>query len=444
MGASRRLVSVLFPVARYFQVAALLLLCAAQSSVAQAPAKKGAKPAVRRAPPVMAPAIVEAEDAIAKQDYARAELLLKAVVERDSKDFRGWYDLAFVFKATQRPDEAVLAYKAALAANPGLHEANLDLGELLMAVGRSTEATPYLRSAAEHKPSETTLLLLGRSLESTDPKSATVAYERAAAMAPQDPAPLLRLAQLAERNKDHVRAEAQYKAVLGIDPTSVDAMAGLVNIYLATERLPEAETAIRDFIALDPRNTQARIQLGRILAKNGRADAAITELEAGIGEHPDPALLRELADAYFAGKKYEKAVSSYQAILKDFPEDADVRFGLGSSLMHLTRYAEAEPHLLVAVRQAPQMAEAYANLALTASNLKKYELAIKALDVRAKLTPDVPATLFLRATCYDNLRLYKQAVENYKAFLAAAEGKFPDQEWQAKHRLIAIEPKAKK
>jgi hypothetical protein len=36
---------------------------------------------------------------------------------------------------------------------------------------------------------------------------------------------------------------------------------------------------------------------------------------------------------------------------------------------------------------------------------------------------------------------FKTAAVNYHLFLKTAAGKYPDQEWQAKHRLIAIEPK---
>ena len=36
---------------------------------------------------------------------------------------------------------------------------------------------------------------------------------------------------------------------------------------------------------------------------------------------------------------------------------------------------------------------------------------------------------------------YKQAAVDYHLFLDSAGGKYPDQEWQARHRLIAIEPK---
>jgi hypothetical protein len=32
----------------------------------------------------------------------------------------------------------------------------------------------------------------------------------------------------------------------------------------------------------------------------------------------------------------------------------------------------------------------------------------------------------------------KQAAEYYERFLAAAQGKYPNEEWQAKHRLVAL------
>jgi hypothetical protein len=47
----------------------------------------------------------------------------------------------------------------------------------------------------------------------------------------------------------------------------------------------------------------------------------------------------------------------------------------------------------------------------------------------------------LRASAYDHLKDFKRAALNYHFFLNGANGKYPEQEWQAKHRLIAIEPK---
>jgi hypothetical protein len=47
----------------------------------------------------------------------------------------------------------------------------------------------------------------------------------------------------------------------------------------------------------------------------------------------------------------------------------------------------------------------------------------------------------LRASACDHLHDWKTAAVNYRLFLNSARGLYPDQEWQAKHRLIAIEPK---
>jgi hypothetical protein len=63
---------------------------------------------------------------------------------------------------------------------------------------------------------------------------------------------------------------------------------------------------------------------------------------------------------------------------------------------------------------------------------------LNALSMRSKYLSETPATYFLWATSYDSLHLSKQAQDYYRKFLTAADGKFPDQEWQAKHRLVAL------
>ena len=65
---------------------------------------------------------------------------------------------------------------------------------------------------------------------------------------------------------------------------------------------------------------------------------------------------------------------------------------------------------------------------------------IRSLDLRSKMLPETPMTYFLRASAYDHLRDFKNAAANFHLFLKVAGGKYPDQEWQATHRLIAIEP----
>jgi Flp pilus assembly protein TadD len=388
--------------------------------------------------------VLEAEDAIAKRDFARAESLLVEATTKTPSDYRAWYDLGFVLNALNRRNEAIGAFRKAVTLKADEPETNLALGQLLLLTGQHAEAAKYLAQATKLKPSASAWLLLGQALEPTDAPRAISAYQRAATASPNDPEPHMRLGALFERQKAFADAEAAYKTVVQLDPKSSEAVAGLANVYLAQDRIEDAETALRTFVALEPNDVRARIQLGRLLARRGKVEDAIQMLEAAAVSAPDPKLSRELGNLYLFAKKPDKAAAAFQATLPQMERDAETQYGLGTALLQLTRYAEAEPALINAIKLDPKLVDAYANLALAASNNKHYQLAIKALDARASLAPDSPATYFLRATCYDNLRMFKEAAKNYRQFLEVAGGRFADQEWQAKHRLIAIDPEAKR
>jgi hypothetical protein len=61
--------------------------------------------------------------------------------------------------------------------------------------------------------------------------------------------------------------------------------------------------------------------------------------------------------------------------------------------------------------------------------------------MRAKYLPEVPSSYFLWATTYDKLLQKPQAIVYYHHFLESSAGKFPNQEWQARQRLIILERK---
>jgi predicted Zn-dependent protease len=150
---------------------------------------------------------------------------------------------------------------------------------------------------------------------------------------------------------------------------------------------------------------------------------------------------RDLADLYLIAKKYDQAESAYRALLTVHPNDAELHQSLGKALLEEKKFVDAQKEFLAAVNLKPDLGSAYGDLAFAANENKDYPLTIKALDARLKYLPDEPVTYFIRASAYDHLKDMKKAAANYHLFLNTAHGKYPDQEWQAKHRLIAIEPK---
>ena len=111
-------------------------------------------------------------------------------------------------------------------------------------------------------------------------------------------------------------------------------------------------------------------------------------------------------------------------------------------MLRQKKFPEAQQEFLTAVRLKRDWPDVYVDLAFAASENKNYELTIRALNGRTLLNAEMPAAcFFIRASAYDHLHDYKNAAVDYHHFLDSDQGKNPDQEWQATHRLIAIEPK---
>jgi len=115
-------------------------------------------------------------------------------------------------------------------------------------------------------------------------------------------------------------------------------------------------------------------------------------------------------------------------------------------LLHLKRAAEAQQILSRIVAQPglfptpADLGNAAGDLAFAASSNNDPTGTLQALEVRAKVLPTSAAVLFLTAISHDKLHHFKSAVEAYKQFLEASKGSNPDEEFEARHRIIALAP----
>jgi Flp pilus assembly protein TadD len=320
----------------------------------------------------------------------------------------------------------------------------------MLARSNNPEAEQYLRAATTLKPTDhvaegqaSAWLSLGHVLENGKPDDALTAFQKAAALAPKDPEPHLSAGLVRERQKDYTGAEGEYKQVLALDPHSTEAVIGLANLYMKSGRIGEAEPLLRNLAADRPDNAGVHLQLGRVLAAQGKRDDAIPELQTAVKLSPNDAeAQRDLADLYASTGKNDLAEPVYRTLVTAHPNDAELHRALGQALLRQKKFPDAQQELLAAVRLKRDWPDVYVDLAFAASENKNYELAVRALNGRALLNGEMPSVcFFLRASAYDHLGDYKQAAVDYHHFLETANGKYPDQEWQARHRLIAIEPK---
>jgi Flp pilus assembly protein TadD len=419
------------------------------------------------------PEIAQAEDAIQKTNFTAAEPLLKKALEKDPNNFQAWFDLGFVLNHLGRNDESIAAYRKSVAAKPDVFESNLNLG-LMLARANNPEAEGFLQAATTLKPTQHTeegqaraWLALAHLAEKTKPEDALLDYRKAAELMPKDPEPHLSAGLLHERQKQYADAEAEYKQVLALDPSSKDpqtldprtteAAIGLTNIYMKSNRLADAEPLLRRLAAERPGDAGIHLQLGRVLdaedtsqeKEKNKKDDALAEFQLALKLAPaDAEAQREIADFYTRAKRNDLAEPIYRALVAAQPNDKELHRALGKSLLLQKKFPEAQQEFLVALRLKRDSPDVYLDLAFAANENKNYELTVRALNGRAMLNTvntanaDLPPIYyFIRATAYDHLHDYKPAALDYHHFLDVAKGKFPDQEWQATHRLIAIEPK---
>jgi tetratricopeptide (TPR) repeat protein len=404
------------------------------------------------------PEIAQAEDAIQKNDFTAAETLLKKAIDKDHNNYQAWFDLGFVLNRLGRADESIAAYRKSVTAKPDVFESNLNLG-FMLARANNPEAEQFLRAATTLKPTAhpeegqaRAWLALAHLLENKEPEDAFQAYGKASELTPKDPEPHLSAGLLHERQKEFSAAEAEYKQVLTLDPHNIDphnidphtmeAAIGLTNLYMKSGRLGEAEPLLRRLGAERPDDAGIHLQLGRVLAAQGKKEDAITEIQTSLKLAPaDSDAQRDLADLLVQSKKLPDAEQVYRDLIKAHPNDAELHQLLGEVLLKERKYPDAQQEFLATVKIKPDFGDAYGSLAIAANENQNYALTIKALEVRAKLLPETPASYFLRASALDHLRDYKQAAQYYHLFLDAANGKYPDDEWKARHRLIWIESK---
>lgn len=398
----------------------------------------------RSASPSLPAGLQKAESAIQAQQYSVAEPLLLNEVKREPRDFRAWYDLGFIYQQTQRPQQALEAYKRSVAADATIARTFAALGALEHQLGMEQEATTHLRKATELEPKDFDLWMQLAEVQSQSTlRDAIASYAQAATLSPKDPDPHLRAAQLLLAAQDDAAALREFKAAaeLGAD----DALTPLAALYQKSGQGPLAISTLRAYLTSHTDDAQAHEALGRLLKSQGDIPGATAELKAATTLDPKNIhALKALGGLQLEAKLLPEAEQSFRNALAVQPNDADAHYGLATALNSQHRFDAAEREFAVTVALDPDLVEAYGGWAVAASKNHHPDVALRALDARSKLAQESPATLFLRATSYDHLQQYDLAAETYHRFLAAANGGYPDQEWQARHRLIAIEPEGKK
>jgi tetratricopeptide (TPR) repeat protein len=214
------------------------------------------------------------------------------------------------------------------------------------------------------------------------------------------------------------RAASEYETVVRLQPTDGGTILSLASVYNQLQEHKDAARVWQLFLALDPGNFDAQIQLGTELLAAGDSEAAAAALKRAVELQPSARAYQKLGEIYALAQQSDQAILHYRKALEVDPANLRLRLALGDILHRARRYPEA-------------LAEAEAVLAADAKNryaldlkgralrdLKQFDPAEKAADeILAQDASDLKAA-YLKITISEGRRDFTTAAAQLERILA--------------------------
>jgi Flp pilus assembly protein TadD len=234
----------------------------------------------------------EARRDIDKSEFEAAITPLQKVIADQPEFAYAHFQLAYVYTALKKPEEARSEYERTIALDPKMTEAYLDLGILLLDKDPAAAVAP-LTKAAELLPAQSRPhFLLGVALErSGDLTAAAAAFENAVVLDPQDLDTLVHLGEAYLALNRPVNAETKFRNLLERQPQEPRALLGLAR-SLDSQKKGEAAGVYQKYLALQPSDTAARARLVHLFLEQQQYDAAYAEMSRTDSGKPSLELLK--------------------------------------------------------------------------------------------------------------------------------------------------------
>src|SRR4029077_8828291 len=232
----------------------------------------------------------------------------KYIAQRPDEPY-AHFQLGYTYSGLKRLEDAKTEYSRAIALDPKMTAAHLNLGLVLMDSDPSAAADAF-RRAAELQPTESRpRFLAGFSLEHAGKFSEAVEQYRASlALSTKDYEAHFALGRVLLRSNDAAGAEEQFRAALESHGDSAPARLGLASALLEQKKYDAASDALAEYLKLIPGDRSAHFDRATALLYLSRYDDALAELDRSeAGATPSAQALKMRGEIYMQQKKWKEA-----------------------------------------------------------------------------------------------------------------------------------------
>lgn len=392
-------------------------------------------PAPREDP--LAAFLRQAAEAIDQKKFSAAIDPLKRYLAARPDDAVAHFQLGYVYSGLRQSEAAKSEYLRALALNPKLAAAHLNLGLELLDSDPASAVDPF-RRAAELEPNQSRpRFLVGLAMERTHNLPAAIEeYQAARRLDPNEYEIAFALGRALLSAGRAAEAEAEFRAALGLGADKARARLGVANSLVAQKRLEPAAEEYAAYLNERPQDREARVGLVAVLIDLKRYPDALKELDradAGLAPSVETSKLR--AEAWSAQGQWKQAAEALEKTLALAPLDAELHARRGRLALALRDFPTAERELRLAIKIAPESHDPLRDLVSVFYLSENYQAALDALDLLGRQETLAPGSWFIRATCYDKLERKAEALDAYEKFIALDQKRSDKEDFQARYRI---------
>jgi len=367
--------------------------------------------------------------------YEAAAAAFRTLVAADPSDYSAHFNLALAYGFLGRDADGIAEYRRTLDLMPGLYQAELNCGMLLLR-GKDAGAAAMLEAAAAQKPAEfrPRFYLAEAQAQAGDLDRAAASYRRALELDARSAAAESGLGRVLARQGKLEDAAAHYRQAVALDPKRRAGLLELAGFY-EKARQPAAAAAIyREF----PDSPVAQARLGQALLDAKQYSAAVPVLETAYAGEPSTPNAVALAMAYVFSEQPAKAAPLLQKAVAAEPADFELHMMYGRALRDARQFPPAAAQFAAAGKIKPDALDAWRELGDALYMAGDLPRALESFDRVGRLGGNTAGLAFMRAIILDKMRQLKPALEAYEQFLSLSQGSNADQEFQARQRVRII------
>ena len=381
--------------------------------------------------------VADGQKALGEAKYDAAVQAFTQAVAANPNDYFSHFNLALAYGYLHRDADGVAEYRKTLELKPGLYEAELNAGILLMRDKQPADALPLLAAAAEQKPAEfqPRLLLAEAELDTGALDAASEDFGRVIGADAKSADAHLGLGRALARQDKLADAAPHFRQAAEMDPAHRNALLELAGLYEKKNQAADAIAIYRQF----PGNAAAQERLGALLIETKRYADGVADMAAAYAKAPTAANRNLLAQAYVLNRQLDKAVPLLAKSVAEDPGNFELRTAYARALRDLRMFPAAVDQFEEAAKLKPNDAMTWSELAAARYMTGDVKETLAELDRARDLGENTAGNWFFRAIILDKAEQLKPALEAYQRFLSMSKGENPNQEFQARQRARIIQ-----